>query len=113
MISERYLCNERVRISWRNVLAADPAMAVRSLLMNAVFFFNEESRELSTGKTSMESDYEQCLQSERQTHLPLSPAQARSLEVRSSPLRLVSTIVVRSNHILTLALSFHASVGDI
>ena len=54
MISERYLDRLRVRISWRKVFNVDGVIAVRSLLMKAVFFFREESREELTGKTSME-----------------------------------------------------------
>lgn len=55
MISERYLERERVRISWMNVLDVEPTMAVRRRRMNAVFFFREDSREFSTGKTSSRS----------------------------------------------------------
>lgn len=51
MISERYLCRLSVRISWINVLRLAAVMAVRSRLINAVFFFSDESSDLLTSKT--------------------------------------------------------------
>lgn len=59
-------------------------MAVRRRLMNAVFFFREESRELLTAKTSV--GYEREILGEAgKVGAPFSPAQARALRSRSSP----------------------------
>lgn len=52
MISDRYLCKLRVRISWRKVDSVALVMAVRSRLIKAVFFFKDESRVLLTANTS-------------------------------------------------------------
>lgn len=52
IISDRYLCKLRVRISCTKVLREVDVMPVRSLLMNAVFFLRAESSELLTGRTS-------------------------------------------------------------
>jgi hypothetical protein len=48
MISDRYLCRLRVRISCRNVERVAALMAVRRRLMKAVFFLSDESSELLT-----------------------------------------------------------------
>jgi hypothetical protein len=53
MISDRYLCRLRVRISCRKVLSVAADTAVRRRLMKAVFFFREESRDLLTSKMPM------------------------------------------------------------
>lgn len=45
-----------VLISWRKVLRVAGEMAVRRRLMNAVFFFKVESRELAIGKMSGENE---------------------------------------------------------
>jgi len=42
-ISVRYLCRDKVRISWRNVETPAALIAVRARLINAVFFFRLES----------------------------------------------------------------------
>lgn len=55
MISERYFWSESDRISARKVVVEDPAMEVRKRLMKAVFFFMEESNEVSAGKPSSRS----------------------------------------------------------
>jgi len=55
MISDKYLCKLRVRISWRKVLRVAAVIAVRRRLMKAVFFFREESRDLLTWNMSVES----------------------------------------------------------
>lgn len=60
-------------------------MAVRSLLMKAVFFFKEESRVELMAKISIEH---QCVvghQAMWAGMAPLSPAQARALRLRNSP----------------------------
>lgn len=47
-----------MRISERNVDKADAVMPVRRRLINAVFFFRAESRDLLTGNISIEGGYE-------------------------------------------------------
>jgi hypothetical protein len=53
MISERYLCKLKVRISWRKVLRVAAVTAVRSRLIKAVFFLSDESRLFATGNKSV------------------------------------------------------------
>ena len=48
MISDRYLCKLRVRISCRKVLRVAAVIAVRRRFIKAVFFFSDESRALLT-----------------------------------------------------------------
>jgi hypothetical protein len=45
MISDKYLCRERVQISCRKTVWPAALMAVRRRLMKAVFFFMDESSE--------------------------------------------------------------------
>lgn len=84
MISERYLCKDKVRISCRKMFRVGAVTAVRNRLMNAVFFFSDESRELLVGKMSI-TRFEREGYQHRQRNLPLSPAQARALSPRNSP----------------------------
>lgn len=52
MISDKYLCSDRVRISERKVESAEAVIPVRRRLIKAVFFFNAESSDLLTGNMS-------------------------------------------------------------
>ena len=53
MISDRYLCKERVLISPRNAERAEAVTPVRKRFIKVVFFFNDESRDLLVSNRSM------------------------------------------------------------
>ena len=76
------------------MFVADPAIAVRSRLMNAVFFFNEESREASTGNTSRNRREPSLLSSWGVLYYYLYPPPKPGHSSREALLRFVSGVVL-------------------
>lgn len=80
-------------MSVRNVGSAEAVIPVRRRLMNAVFFFKAESRDLLTGKTSVVENLLGCEHDKSPKMkggaivIPVSSAQALAFSSRSSPVK--------------------------
>lgn len=115
MTSERYLCRDSERISWRKVVIVVTVIAVRRRLMNAVFFFSEESRDPLVRKTSGHASTLYRTTARVGAYLPFSPAHVLRLMSRSSPFQQHVSLAllkdVHSSRFLLRSMRFRAVSG--
>ena len=91
------------------VLSVAAETAVLRRLMNAVFFFKDESRDLLTSKTPASLYQHLAPSCVLLIHLPLSPSQARLFNSRNSPGR---SLVSRTSLIPGICVASYAFSCD-